>query len=84
VRVQHHIGDQQRDHRDSEFVLPREVSSRAERNRGDGREVHPPNGVRVAEKPDCDTKYDCSDDKKKRGNHFTESIRPMRYAKTIC
>jgi hypothetical protein len=84
MSVQHNIRDQQRDHRDGEFVLTRKVRRRAERNRGDGREVQPPDGIRVAEEPDGDTKYDCGDDEKKRGNHFTESIRPTRYAKTIC
>ena len=48
--------------RDSEFVLPREVSGGAECNGGHGREVHPPDGIGVSEEPGRDTKCDRRDE----------------------
>jgi hypothetical protein len=36
------------------------------------------------QEPRRDSINDGGKNEKKRGNHFTESIRPVRYAKRIC
>ena len=64
MEVQHDIRDQQCDHWHAEFVLPREVSTRAQRNRGEGREVQPAYRIRMlSEEPGGDAKYYRRDNK---------------------
>ncbi len=72
MSVEHHIGDQERDHRHSEFVPRWEIGRRAKCDRGQRREIEQTNRVRMAVKSGHDAIRDRGKNEEKRSDHRHE------------
>src|SRR5256885_9891411 len=67
--VEHYVGNEERDHRDGELELRREISGSAERDGGQRSKVRQRGGSGNNREPGYDPIRDGRDDEKECGNH---------------